>query len=105
MKKIVLIISSCMLSYAAFSQTYALTGISYISISKDTLFLPDNELGRLVNGLWINYVGKKPVILITSEEVIRLKHSKGCDHRPTQIKTNGRLSPIFDTISIKRNQI
>jgi len=49
--------------------------ISYVSIHKDTLILPDDELGKLIASTWVDRpLSKKPVIILTDEDTIKRKN-------------------------------
>jgi hypothetical protein len=49
--------------------------ISYVSPQKDTLILPDDDLGKLIASTWVDRpVGKTPVIILTDEDTIKRKN-------------------------------
>jgi hypothetical protein len=51
--------------------------ISYVSPNRDTLMLPNNTSGHMVKSMWNDVKKKKrPVIIITSEEVIAQMNAK-----------------------------
>ena len=51
--------------------------ISYVSPNRDTLMLPDNNEGYLIKSMWADVKKKKrPIIIITSEEVIAQMNAK-----------------------------
>ena len=51
--------------------------ISYVSPGRDTLMLPNNTSGHMVKSMWNDVKKKKrPVIIMTSEEVIAQMNAK-----------------------------
>ena len=51
--------------------------ISYVSPNRDTLMLPNNTSGHMVKSMWNDVKKKKrPVIIMTSEEVIAQMNAK-----------------------------
>jgi hypothetical protein len=76
MKKLFLAITAIIL----FSQVMAQSAhkrISYVSPSRDTLMLPNNTEGHMVKNMWADVKKrKKPVIIMTSEEVIAQMNAK-----------------------------
>lgn len=76
MKKLFLAITAIIL----FSQVMAQDvnkKISYVSPGRDTLMLPNNTSGRMVKSMWNDVKKRKrPVIIMTSEEVIAQMNAK-----------------------------
>jgi hypothetical protein len=67
MKRIYTILASLLLANVALSQASAALPITYITPSKDTLFVQDDSMGKLIKDIWMgdkNYKGKKPVIIM-----------------------------------------
>ena len=66
MKRITLSIF-LLLSFCSFSQRC----VSYVSKNRDTLYLPDNSIGRLIYYSWNNVPKKEwPIILFVEENLI-----------------------------------
>lgn len=60
-----LLIAFALLTTISFSQS-----VSYVSCEKDTLLLPNNELGIQIYIAWLGVKEDKPVILLASESFI-----------------------------------
>jgi len=76
MKKLLLAITAIILSSQVMAQS-AHKRISYVSPSRDTLMLPNNTEGHMVKNMWADVKKrKKPVIIMTSEEVIAQMNAK-----------------------------
>ena len=75
MKKSILSILLVIYSHTVNSQSIN-TRISYISINKDTLMLPDNEIGRIILKVWEDqkFSITKPLIVMVPEKLIRTKN-------------------------------
>ena len=64
-------------SYSYIVNGQSLTNrITYVSPNKDTLLLPDDEIGRVILKVWENpqYSIKKPLIVIVPVEIIKQKN-------------------------------
>lgn len=76
MKKLFLAIFAITLSSQSMAQSVN-KQISYISPNRDTLMLPNNTSGNMVKSMWADVKKKKrPVIIMTSEEVIAQLNAK-----------------------------
>ena len=75
MKKSILSILLVIYAHTVNSQSIN-TRISYISINKDTLMLPDNEIGRIILKVWEDqkFSITKPLIVMVPEKLIRTKN-------------------------------
>lgn len=76
MKKLFLAITAIIISSQAMAQDVN-KKISYISPNRDTLMLPDNTSGHMIKSMWADVKKKKrPIIIMTSEEVIAQMNAK-----------------------------
>ncbi len=49
--------------------------ISYVSLNKDTLILPNDDLGKLIASTWVcGRIRKAPIIILTNEAIIKRKN-------------------------------
>jgi hypothetical protein len=73
--KTILFILLTIFSYTVNGQSLS-NKITYVSPNKDTLLLPDNEIGRIILQVWeiSTYPIEKPLILVVPVEVIRRKN-------------------------------
>ena len=81
MKKLIFILAiiSCQVAMA---QKETVTRISYISPKRDTLILPNNQIGELIKNLWVETPKQPiPVILVASEESINKRNKIVYDNR------------------------
>jgi hypothetical protein len=76
MKNLFLAITAIILSGQVMAQDVN-KQISYVSPNRDTLMLPNNTSGHMVKSMWNDVKKKKrPVIIMTSEEVIAQMNAK-----------------------------
>jgi hypothetical protein len=79
MKNLFLAITAIIISSQVMAQD-ANKKISYVSPNRDTLMLPNNTSGHMVKSMWNDVKKRKrPVIIMTSEEVIAQMNSKRRD--------------------------
>ena len=59
------------------------THVSYISTNKDTLMLPNTDLGKLIASTWKDTPSKekKPIIVFADEQTIKTKNEYAVDRR------------------------
>ena len=81
MKKSILTLTLICLSLFINAQSDA--KVSYVSKQKDTLMLPNNDLGRLIASTWKDTPSKekKPTIVFADESVIKRKNDLSLDNR------------------------
>ena len=61
--------------------------ITYISPKRDTLIIPDNELGKHIFGAWSNIPKhEQPVIKFASEKEINIRNTKLYSDRKRKVK-------------------
>lgn len=76
MKKLFLALIAIILSSQAMAQNTS-KQISYISQNRDTLMLPNNTYGYMIKSMWTDVKKRKrPIIIMTSEEVIAQMNAK-----------------------------
>ena len=63
-----------MINLSSYGQIIIDRSISFISENRDTLMLPDDDLGREIANIWdnVNIIEKKPVIVYASEDIIAI---------------------------------
>ncbi len=73
MKKTILILS--LLSAQFLKAQNIKESVSYISPLKDTLMLPNNDLGQIIRDVWISKpINNTPIIILVSEsKIARMK--------------------------------
>ena len=79
MKTLLSLILLLSLTFTVQAQTTSSdSSISYISPMKDTLLLPDDEVGRCIYTIWLNdrEFKQKPIVLITSAEFIQTRRKQ-----------------------------
>lgn len=69
MKKIYTILASILITTSLYSQSGASLSppITYITPEKDTLFIQDDSMGKMIKDIWngdTKYKGKKPIIVM-----------------------------------------
>jgi hypothetical protein len=81
MKKTILTLTLICLSLFINAQSDA--HVSYISKGKDTLMLPNNDLGKLIASTWKDTPSKekKPIIVFADETTIKRKNQFTVDNR------------------------
>jgi len=57
--------------------------VSYVSDNKDTLMLPNTDLGKLIASTWKDTPSKekKPIIVFADEQTIKTKNEYAVDRR------------------------
>lgn len=96
--KIKLILAMIMLSSICLSQK----NVSYVSCDKDTVLLPNNDLGVQIYLTWLDVpVNKRPFLALTSESYIADKNKNQIINYPmkdNEYETRIVETPIYDWI-------
>jgi hypothetical protein len=81
MKKTIITLTLICLSLFINAQSDA--NVSYISKDKDTLMLPNNQLGKLIASTWKDTPSKekKPIIVFADEKTIRQRKQQAIASR------------------------
>ena len=75
MKKLLVTISLAFICLQFTNAQSTKEKISYVSPQKDTLLLPDNDLGKLIASTWVDTpTTPKPIILFSDEDTIKRKN-------------------------------
>jgi hypothetical protein len=75
--------------------------ISYVSQKRDTLLLPNNDIGKIIFSVWKNEL-QKPIILLVDEKVInKLNETYFLNLK----QNNSNIKQFNDSAIVKRKQI
>lgn len=74
MKKLILSISLAFICLQFTNAQSTREKISYVSPKKDTLILPNDNIGELIASTWDDVKTKKPVIIFTDMNTIKRKN-------------------------------
>ena len=70
---LIILLAICQISMAQTTEE----SISYVSPTKDTLMLPNDEIGVIIKDVWTKpTIYKQPVIIITDEKTIKLMNKR-----------------------------
>jgi hypothetical protein len=77
MKKTITLFALAIICIQMNAQSTYPNSIAYVSPKKDTLMLPNDEVGKLVASTWIDTpIKSRPVILLVTEDTIKRKNEE-----------------------------